>query len=419
MSSRDETGGGTNRADEPEDQSGPDEDADRWKNVVGFAHVTGVALLILVVLPFLLFAVPQVIGAEASYVVTSGSMEPALSPYDVTFVDEVQPSSVSEGDIINFQRSQDDRTTTHRVVEIVERDGGPAFRTAGDNNDSPDQGVVTTDEFRGRVMEMGGMPLAVPQVGRIINFANSQTGFVLLFVIPVTLLIANEVWNVVASARPTSGGSVSTDGGQTDNSADSESTGTSDAEGDATVAIAPNELRLALLVLVAFVAYGAWTTASAITPLNVGVTGAAVVALVLLGALYLVGGRADDGEADGGPPEFDEDGLVIRSGSLEGREGSAEPKHVESFELLFDLAETSDGRLYRDPGDGTFHLSAGSTLYVHEPDGAAATQSIPDGGNLDPNRGETPACWAPPARPRGGGTTAGAAPKTTTEGDDD
>lgn len=259
----------------------------RRRILVRAGHVLGLLLLLAVVVPVIIYLVPQVVGAEYSYVVLSGSMEPALSSGDVAVVDAVGVGAIERGDIINFQRDEDTRTTTHRVIEVVERDGQRAFRTKGDNNEDPDQGVVTQSELRGRVMTLGGIPFAIPLVGYLIWFADTRTGFALLFIVPVTLLVLNEVWNVVSSASETE----TDDPGETDPGGEANEAASPDGHDDsaAGVTFSPTELRLGIAILAAFVAYsvavavfepGVWT---------IGVAGSTIVGLLLLGGLYLTG----------------------------------------------------------------------------------------------------------------------------------
>ncbi|TKX83266.1 hypothetical protein EXE43_25160, partial [Halorubrum sp. SS5] len=54
-----------------------------WRRI---ANIVGLMILVAIVVPFVVFAVPQVVGADQSYVVLSGSMEPAMSPGDVIIV---------------------------------------------------------------------------------------------------------------------------------------------------------------------------------------------------------------------------------------------------------------------------------------------------------------------------------------------
>jgi len=338
------------------------------------ANVLGIVLLLAFVLPFVAYAVPQLIGAEYSYVVLSGSMQPTLAPGDVTYVDAVEASAIEEGDVVNFKRAEDDRTTTHRVIEIVEENGGPAFRTEGDNNEDPDQGLVTPDELRGRVMQVGGVTLAVPLIGYLIQFSSGGLGFVLLFVVPVTLLVANEVWAVVSAASADD--DVSTDGGERERS-----TGGSADEGEESssgVSFRPAELRLGAGVLAAFVLYSVGVAVTDPGPVTIGVAGSAAVALLLVGGLYAMGsttGESADAEPSG---PRDPAAVLIEEGALPD-DDPASRESVSSLDALVDLAETTDRRVRRDPTDGTYHLAAGNTLYVYAP-GAQPAESATDGG---------------------------------------
>ncbi|WP_049894090.1 S26 family signal peptidase [Salinarchaeum sp. Harcht-Bsk1] len=67
-------------------------------------HGVGLVVLLALVVPFVIYAVPGVVGAEQSYVILSGSMEPALSPGDAIVVDDTAPSAIEEGDVVTFRR---------------------------------------------------------------------------------------------------------------------------------------------------------------------------------------------------------------------------------------------------------------------------------------------------------------------------
>lgn len=56
------------------------------------ANILGVLLLIGLLAPFVTYAVPQIVGADESYVVLSGSMSPEIMPGDVVIVNDVDPS---------------------------------------------------------------------------------------------------------------------------------------------------------------------------------------------------------------------------------------------------------------------------------------------------------------------------------------
>ncbi|WP_435332574.1 signal peptidase I [Haloarchaeobius sp. TZWWS8] len=176
--------------------------------------MSAVALLLLValVVPFVIYSVPQVVGADQSYVVLTGSMEPAISPGDVVVVAKVSPAAVEVGDVIIFNREGRSVPTTHRVIEIVETQSGErGFRTKGDANEDADSGVVTPAAFIGKIS------MTLPYVGYVVEFANSTTGFIALVLLPFALLILNELWSMFRIWRGDGGetAAVETDAGAT------------------------------------------------------------------------------------------------------------------------------------------------------------------------------------------------------------
>lgn len=151
-------------------------------NAVGALAVVAILATMLVVV------FPPVVGAEHSYVVVSGSMEPTLSPGDVVLVEDAPPSAVESGDVVTFER--DGVRTTHRVVDVVGREGTPHFRTQGDANDAVDQRLVGPEELVGRVA------FTIPLVGHFLSFARTDVGILLLVVLPAGLLVLSELWTL-------------------------------------------------------------------------------------------------------------------------------------------------------------------------------------------------------------------------------
>lgn len=170
-------------------------DRGRLRTAVRYASVVG---LIVVVVPFVIFAVPQVVGAQQSYVVLSSSMSPTIHAGDVVVVDGVSPEDVGEGDVITFEPPADHQIdanlVTHRVVEVVERDDGRYFRTKGDANEEPDQALVPGGNVVGTVQ------FHIPYIGYVIQFASSDRGILLFVVVPAALLVVNEVWTLWKAA---------------------------------------------------------------------------------------------------------------------------------------------------------------------------------------------------------------------------
>lgn len=168
------------------------------------AKVSATLLLVAAVALVGVLAVPSVVGAEESFVVLSGSMEPTLQSGDVVVVRSVEPAAVKEGDVITFRapgdadKAERDRIT-HRVVEKKRTDSGVVYRTKGDANESPDPWRVQHSQVIGEVW------FNVPVVGHVILFAQQPGGQILLIVIPGLLLIGSGLRTLYRSATTTDG----------------------------------------------------------------------------------------------------------------------------------------------------------------------------------------------------------------------
>lgn len=129
------------------------------------------------------------------YVVSSGSMIPALQVYDIIVVQGNDPfEGVEVGDIIVFDRPSDrSRVIVHRVAAITDEDPY-TVRTQGDANPAPIPGTdypVTAEEYIGTVV------YSVPHVGFVTRIFAYQIGGVplnyILIAIIVGAVIARQV----------------------------------------------------------------------------------------------------------------------------------------------------------------------------------------------------------------------------------
>lgn len=176
-------------------------------------NLFGTIALVVIVVPFVVHAFPSVVGAEESYVVLSGSMEPALSPGDVVVVYGVSPAAVEEGDVITYQRDDQDVVVTHRVVEVVRSDDGQRlFRTRGDANEEPDAEPVPADAVTGRIPAVtlpivGSTLLHFPAIGYLIVLIRGSPLLLGLFVgVPLVVLAVDGIRTFVAPSD--SGGDI-------------------------------------------------------------------------------------------------------------------------------------------------------------------------------------------------------------------
>jgi signal peptidase I len=109
----------------------------------------------------------SVFGYSYAYVASEsmiGEREDSLFKYDIILIQKKPYDSLEEGDIIVFFRRIN---IVHRIIEI---DENGHFITQGDNNDEPDQGVVTESEYLGYVERN----LGLKPIGRLLDFVNQN-----------------------------------------------------------------------------------------------------------------------------------------------------------------------------------------------------------------------------------------------------
>lgn len=148
-----------------------------------------VTLILLLSLLLILFAAFSPGKPVQLLRVMSGSMEPAIKVGSLVLVRKVPISWISSGDVINF-RKEDGNTVIHRVLDIKEQDGKFVFITKGDINNSPDVDPVKEDAVLGKVI------LTVPYLGYISAFTHTRKGFVLTVILPASVIITYELWNI-------------------------------------------------------------------------------------------------------------------------------------------------------------------------------------------------------------------------------
>lgn len=116
--------------------------------------------------------VPSIFGYKP-FIVLSGSMETKIHRGDLIFVKTIEPSELEVEDVIAF-RDAEETITTHRIIEIVEKDGITYFITKGDNNSSQDQNLVEFDDVEGIYVGR------IPNVGNIMNSLSEPTTILIL-----------------------------------------------------------------------------------------------------------------------------------------------------------------------------------------------------------------------------------------------
>jgi signal peptidase len=132
-----------------------------------------------------------------TFVVQSGSMEPAIKTGSVAVVSPMDNYAV--GDIITFGENKGKiLPTTHRIVESRAIDGKIIYKTKGDANNGPDMMEISKSSIIGKVI------LSIPYLGYIIAFAKKPIGFIIIIGVPAVAIIYDEaikIWKEMKKMR--------------------------------------------------------------------------------------------------------------------------------------------------------------------------------------------------------------------------
>ena len=158
------------------------------RKIIKIAILICIAVIIAV---FLLFYRPVSLAGDTLYEpVYTGSMEPAIPVGSVVVIKLANPENLKIGDIICFQLSQP-TSITHRIINITEE----GFITKGDANEDPDTWIVKNENVIGKAV------FTVPFIGYLGYLARTPIGFLLLIVIPASIIIIMEIRNIIKELK--------------------------------------------------------------------------------------------------------------------------------------------------------------------------------------------------------------------------
>lgn len=145
------------------------------------------SIIIIFILPITIFTLltskTTVIQNIRSYVVLTGSMSPTIPQGSIIYTKNA--SNYEKGDVIAF-KTKEGQVVTHRIVE-VQKNG---YKTKGDANNSADKSLVSPKDI------LGGQIFSLPYAGKFILFLKTMPGFLLFIILPGTLFILFEIWNI-------------------------------------------------------------------------------------------------------------------------------------------------------------------------------------------------------------------------------
>ena len=113
------------------------------------------------------------------YMIMTGSMEPNYNIGDLIITKEVNPENIKKGDIITYALADGNATVTHRIIDVIEKDGKTMYKTKGDNNNAPDQNLVEYNQIQGVFL------FKINNFGNILSSILTKTGIALVFLIVI------------------------------------------------------------------------------------------------------------------------------------------------------------------------------------------------------------------------------------------
>lgn len=115
--------------------------------------------------------IASIFGYKA-FVISSGSMEPTLNIGDIVIIKETKQEQISKGNIITFRK--DGYNITHRINDIIEKDGEKYYQTKGDKNTTNDADLVKYEEIEGVYV------FKIDKIGSIITYAQNTTTIIII-----------------------------------------------------------------------------------------------------------------------------------------------------------------------------------------------------------------------------------------------
>jgi len=131
-----------------------------------------------------------------AFIVQSGSMEPSIKTGSLVF--SIPQKNYRVGEVVTFSPTGGSKNLiTHRIVSVAEgcQPGGAScpegeFVTKGDANEDADTQTVKSDSVIGKTF------LTIPYLGYIASFAKNPKGFIILVIVPATIVIYEEIKNL-------------------------------------------------------------------------------------------------------------------------------------------------------------------------------------------------------------------------------
>ncbi len=122
------------------------------------------------------------------YTILTQSMYPTIKAGDIVITYKSLDGKYNNGDVITFVSDNNGGiTVTHRIVEVFNVNNNYSYKTKGDNNNAPDNDVISEDHVLGKVV------MKIPKVGYIQQFLVSKTGWIAAVILPCLGIVIYDI----------------------------------------------------------------------------------------------------------------------------------------------------------------------------------------------------------------------------------
>ena len=162
----------------------------QYAMLVLFAFLVSICLSIMIQMKIHPDRVPSIFGYKP-FVVLSGSMEAEIVKGDLAITKEIDADTLQKNDVVAFWDKQG-HVVTHRIVDIVEKNGEKQLVTKGDNNNANDADVVSIKDVEGKYLfKLSGFG----------NFVLMLQEPLTLFIILAVIVVVGVIWIMIGKNK--------------------------------------------------------------------------------------------------------------------------------------------------------------------------------------------------------------------------
>lgn len=118
-------------------------------------------------------------------------MEPTIMTGDIIVIKSERTYNIN--DTITFKANN--RTITHRIIQVQDQTDSTLYTTKGDANRTEDEGSISLEQIIGKVI------FILPKVGFLVHFSRTPWGLIFLIIIPIIALIVDQISMIVTKGK--------------------------------------------------------------------------------------------------------------------------------------------------------------------------------------------------------------------------